>query len=509
MDDHLEKPIGAEPGPEPARKRPARRRRRYNGRRRPRTASGGAGKPGPAADLVKSDGAAVESLPAAPADLQPVQDPALQFAGPAEPPESAAQNQSPEPGPARQPESSVQAEFKAPAEPAEQPEPALPAGAGAPAPPALPAPAKKRRHRGGRRRRRRPAGSPAEPAGLPTGLGAAPEAQVSGTQAVLPAAPVPAEPAVEPAAARPAARPALPPRIQPSAAAPAGRSEPQASSRPEPETKVAPETLRALKIPGLDPAKAKKLLLDFIREQRELTGSNQAVIGLSGGLDSMVAAALIVEALGRSNVQMYYFMDNEKTDFHEKERARMVASRLGCQLEVRDVRPHLDLYFEQQPQVPVERRSQRLAWEISAWLSDAARQGSAMLAGSYNKTKRLLGLWPFYPLAASWNLLGDLYHNQLRDLARYLNIPAMILEQSQERRDLPLPGFSLNLADGLLYQMVDMKISLARLIDLGLPEEKISWLYGRLKATALQQKLPPYPDLTAAYVPKAWTGADM
>lgn len=54
--------------------------------------------------------------------------------------------------------------------------------------------------------------------------------------------------------------------------------------------------------PSLDYAKAEKEILDFIRRTILNAGSRGAVVGLSGGIDSSVAGALLVKALGKDRV---------------------------------------------------------------------------------------------------------------------------------------------------------------------------------------------------------------
>ena len=52
----------------------------------------------------------------------------------------------------------------------------------------------------------------------------------------------------------------------------------------------------------LDMEKVSKDLIEWIREQLEVTGGNKIILGISGGKDSSVVAALAAKAIGPENV---------------------------------------------------------------------------------------------------------------------------------------------------------------------------------------------------------------
>ena len=62
---------------------------------------------------------------------------------------------------------------------------------------------------------------------------------------------------------------------------------------------MAPEDLTPLRI---DEVLVRKMLIGFLREETLKTGATRVVLGLSGGVDSAVVAALAAEALGPTNV---------------------------------------------------------------------------------------------------------------------------------------------------------------------------------------------------------------
>jgi len=363
---------------------------------------------------------------------------------------------------------------------------------------------RRRRRRGGRRHRRRG-----------TGPG---EMSVVGTQAAVPAASAAGEAAQTAAeTSRPAAMSEAPTPPQPKEKenrrlpAPAPDSAPAEPSAPIGITKLGvrheTDAYRVMKFPGLDAGRAKRLLIQFLQEQREKTGIRKAVLGLSGGLDSAVSAAIAVEALGPENVTLYFFADGQSNQA-ERERASQVANRLRRSLEIRDIRPQLDAFFTGQGHVSPQRRRQRASWEWMAVLYDQAALQSVMVITTSNKTKRLLGYGAdFGQNGYSVNLVGDLYQSQVRELARVLNLPGFLMEKGATSLSLDELGFGLQETDGFLYQIVDVRVSLARLLDLGVEEEKLRRIYRRIKESAFRRALAPVAESQNVYVPRGWNAA--
>jgi NAD+ synthase len=352
---------------------------------------------------------------------------------------------------------------------------------------------KKRRHRGGRRHRRRRSGG-------------------TGDSATTPAETAAAAPVVrEPELARPVASaahethtPIAPPpppvpKFNPPAAVVAQKEIPVAPIKPE------AAAYSGLKLPGLDTGRTKKALIAFLQAQRETHGRKRAVMELSGELNSITTSALLVEAFGGEHVELCFFMDGEAGNQNRREQARLVASRLGRTLEIKDLRPMLTAAYAGETQVTEKRRRVRVALEKQVWLSDMAKAQNALVIQSTNKTERLLdadesvadqgrSIWP----------LGDLYQSQVYELSKVCNIPPQVVESSREFAPAKEMGLKTVEADGLLYQMLDVKVSLAKLVELGVEELKLRAVYQRLKVTAQNRRAPVWEAMTGYYQPRPW-----
>ena len=64
----------------------------------------------------------------------------------------------------------------------------------------------------------------------------------------------------------------------------------------------------------LDMEKVSKDLIEWIREQLEVTGGNKIILGISGGKDSSVVAALAAKAIGPDNVYGVLMPDGVQQD---------------------------------------------------------------------------------------------------------------------------------------------------------------------------------------------------
>ena len=82
-----------------------------------------------------------------------------------------------------------------------------------------------------------------------------------------------------------------------------------------------------------------------VRDYLHKTGFKQAVLGLSGGIDSAVTAVLACEALGPENV-LCVAMPSPYTSQHSIDDARALAENLGCDFEMIGISKAMEAYRE-------------------------------------------------------------------------------------------------------------------------------------------------------------------
>src|SRR5919109_4779828 len=112
----------------------------------------------------------------------------------------------------------------------------------------------------------------------------------------------------------------------------------------------------ALQING---ALVRDILTGFIRNEVRKVGFQRVVLGLSGGVDSSVAATLAARALGPENVKAL-IMPYSKSDPKSRSDAVALASQLGIGHEEIDLSPQIDAYFSRFPRADDRRRGNKM-----------------------------------------------------------------------------------------------------------------------------------------------------
>jgi len=156
------------------------------------------------------------------------------------------------------------------------------------------------------------------------------------------------------------------------------------------------------------------------------TGFNKAILGLSGGIDSAVVAALAVKALGPKNV-LGVAMPSHFSSSHSLEDAEALAKNLGIKLEVQPIKFSFIALLRQLSEnrggklLPVaeENMQARLRGVMLMTLSN--HEGSLVLTTG-NKSELAMGYCTLYgDMVGALAPIGDLYKTRVYELARTIN----------------------------------------------------------------------------------------
>ncbi len=245
-----------------------------------------------------------------------------------------------------------------------------------------------------------------------------------------------------------------------------------------------------------------RLLTDFIRSEVTKVGLERVVVGLSGGVDSSVSAALAARALGAdktTGIMMPYRTSSDRSLAD----ARALAEVTGIGTETVEITAQIDAYFEAYPEAGRLRRGNKMARERMTILYDHSAEREALVLGTSNKTELLLGYGTLHgDMASAINPLGDLYKTQVWGLARHLELPEAIVDKAPSadlwsgQTDEEELGFGYDEVDRLLYRMVDERTAADELIEAGFDQEFVRRIGQMVQGSQFKRRLPVIAKLS-------------
>lgn len=246
----------------------------------------------------------------------------------------------------------------------------------------------------------------------------------------------------------------------------------------------------------INPVLATRVLTAFIKDAVETTDTEGVVVGLSGGVDSALSAALAVPAVGARGVHAFLLPYRTSAPDSVTD-ADLVAKALGLTTETIDISPMVDAYFERYgSDADRIRLGNKMARERMAILFDQAKKFGCLVLGTSNKTEILLGYSTIFgDNASSINPLGDLYKQQVLQLARHLELPPQVIDKPPSadlwpgQTDEGELGLDYSTADEVLYLMFNFGLSAPEVVDLGYPPEIVERITGLEEKNRYKRRL--------------------
>jgi NAD+ synthase (glutamine-hydrolysing) len=163
-----------------------------------------------------------------------------------------------------------------------------------------------------------------------------------------------------------------------------------------------------------------------LRDYAHKSGFQKALIGLSGGIDSALTAALAVEALGAENVIGVSLPSRISSD-HSRDDARQLAENLGIVYHNLPIQPvvnaaesSLGAIFENRPRDVTEENIQARARGLL--LMAISNKFGALLLTTGNKSEVAVGYCTLYgDMAGGLAVISDLAKTQVFALCRWMN----------------------------------------------------------------------------------------
>jgi NAD+ synthase (glutamine-hydrolysing) len=249
------------------------------------------------------------------------------------------------------------------------------------------------------------------------------------------------------------------------------------------------------------------------RDYVHKNGFRKVTMGLSGGIDSSLVAAIAVDALGPDNV-IGVSMPSRFSSDHSKSDAAELARRLGIRCEVVPIEPvhraYLDilgdLFADTQPNEAEENLQSRTRGNILMALSN--KFGWLVLTTG-NKSEMAVGYATIYgDMAGGFAVIKDVPKTMVYQLCRYRNekigqaIPDSVLtkppsaELRPDQKDTDsLPEYDI--LDSILAAYIEDDYSAAEILALGYDEATVNRVIRLVDRNEYKRRqAPPGPKIT-------------
>jgi NAD+ synthase len=247
---------------------------------------------------------------------------------------------------------------------------------------------------------------------------------------------------------------------------------------------------------------ARDILTKFIHTEITRAGFEHGVIGLSGGVDSALTCTLAAEALGPENV-LAVRMPYRTSPPDSLEHGQKMIEATGVRSVTIPITPMVDGLLEQIPDADRIRKGNIMARARMIVLYDQSAEFEGLVIGTGNKTEILLGYTTLYGDSASaLNPIGDLYKTQVRQLARALAVPEVILDKPPSadlwagQTDEAELGFTYAKVDQLLLLLVDGRYAPDDCVEAGFEREFVDAVLQRVRQNQFKRVLPPIAKLS-------------
>lgn len=237
-------------------------------------------------------------------------------------------------------------------------------------------------------------------------------------------------------------------------------------------------------------------LVEFLRHEVRSRGFDKVLVGVSGGVDSALVARLCQKAFGRNLHAL--FMPSSVSSKESLEHAKALCEQFSISYDISPITPLENAFREAvKPDHPL-RLGNACARFRMILLYDLAFAQNRLVIGTGNRSEILLGYSTLYgDTACAINPIGELYKNEVYELAAFLEIPTQILSKppsaeliigQEDEVDL---GFSYAQIDTLLYDLSEQELDHQALLQAGHPLALIEMVEERIERNAFKRALPP------------------
>jgi NAD+ synthase len=250
----------------------------------------------------------------------------------------------------------------------------------------------------------------------------------------------------------------------------------------------------------------------FISEQFEAARAEEAVICLSGGIDSTLTSHLTVEALGTGTVTGLVLPSRVNRDQNMSDAERVASELLDIEYEVIEIDPLVEAYLDANPRVDssmalddedIELAVGNLRARIRSNLAYfVANRAGGFVVGTGNRSEAAVGYFTKYgDGAVDCHPIGNLYKQQVRQLAEYIGVPEAMAEKTasaelwDNQTDEEELGVSYDTLDSILALYIDGPLSKSATVrELGVDEAVVENVRVLYESSHHKRVAPPAPE---------------
>ena len=235
-------------------------------------------------------------------------------------------------------------------------------------------------------------------------------------------------------------------------------------------------------------------------------GFKKVALGVSGGIDSALVAAIAADALGSENV-LGVLMPSQYTSNESVVYAKDLCNRLKIKYEIVPIKNIYDVYIKECSPVfnntKKDLTEENLQARIRAniLMSFSNKFGYFILC-TCNKSEDAVGYSTLYgDMAGGYSVVGDLLKKDVYMLSNYRNsisnvipeeiikrAPTAELRENQQDSD-SLPEYDI--LDDILEKILEKQISYEEILNSGVNEETLIKVYKLLFSTEYKRRMSP------------------
>lgn len=260
-------------------------------------------------------------------------------------------------------------------------------------------------------------------------------------------------------------------------------------------------------LPAISPQAEVKAITTFIKKTFRSTGKREAIVAVSGGIDSAVALTLTVDALGADYTHAYV-LPSLQSSAQNTDDALDLAFKLHLpQSHIHElnlaaaqeaVAKTLTLYSVEHTSSNLESRIGNIAARLRMiFIFDQAKALDALVIGTENLSEHYLGYFTrFGDEASDLEPLRHLYKTQIYRLAKHLELPQTFFDKppsaglwASQSDEVEL-GFTYAEADPILYQHFHKKQNPKQLLNQGFDPDLLDKVFTHLDSVAFKLQVP-------------------